>query len=515
MKKRKIGLLLMICCMILVTGCAREGVEDDRTPVPELPPAEARYAAPDGDGIIARGGEYRVYYPARQGSYLVSRSVVLEGADLHETAERLVRSMLAFEGDNEAKRIGGTRQLDLYGAHPIEISVGVCTVNLSRAALQLNAEEYYWNCLALSTTLCELSEINSVNVLVEDKSRALDTKGLLPLGTLITQPGENVPVLWERMQARKTPLNENGSQTPLNAWATLYYPLPDNRGIACTVRNINFEGQTPGQLALGLISEVSNVRRNMIGGQDFPELRSLLIAEQLVVSERDDGTWMITLPLREDAEALLETGKTDLSCFMAAMTYTLTTFIPDITAVCFRAGNKLITELKSERFEPVTALGGMVTRNAVEAYLTSSTTVYFARNGILCECERPIARRSADSPRAQLCALIEGPDRSEQEDGISATLPDTIREDDILGIAAEGDTLLVNLSERFRTQIQEQGPEAETMICYSMVNTLCKNTGMKRIRFFFEGEQTEYVAGIVYWAGEFMYNIGLAEKGLG
>ena len=61
----------------------------------------------------------------------------------------------------------------------------------------------------------------------------------------------------------------------------------------------------------------------------------------------------------------------------------------------------------------------------------------------------------------------------------------------------------------------EQGPEAETLICYSMVNTLCRNTGMKRVRFFFEGEQVETVAGTIYWAGEFMYNIGLAEKGLG
>ena len=79
----------------------------------------------------------------------------------------------------------------------------------------------------------------------------------------------------------------------------------------------------------------------------------------------------------------------------------------------------------------------------------------------------------------------------------------------------EDDTLLVNLSESFRAEIQAQGETAETLICYSMVNTLCKNTGMKRVRFFFEGEQVEYVAGVIYWAGEFMYNIGLAEKGLG
>ena len=84
-----------------------------------------------------------------------------------------------------------------------------------------------------------------------------------------------------------------------------------------------------------------------------------------------------------------------------------------------------------------------------------------------------------------------------------------------MGKAAEGDTLVVNLSESFRAEIQAQGKEAETLICYSMVNTLCKNTGVKKVRFFFEGEQVETVAGTIYWAGDFMYNIGLAEKGLG
>jgi hypothetical protein len=29
---------------------------------------------------------------------------------------------------------------------------------------------------------------------------------------------------------------------------------------------------------------------------------------------------------------------------------------------------------------------------------------------------------------------------------------------------------------------------------------------MKRVCFFFEGEQTERIAGEIYWAGEFLYN---------
>ena len=512
--KKGIRLLAALCCAALLSGCAGKIPEGDNTPVPTLEPAEAKYTAPDGDGIIAESREYRIYLPGRDGLRLVSRSIRLEPANLNDTVEMLTRSLISFESDSEAKALGGTKPLGLYGAHPIELSSGVCTVNLTSSALQLNLSDFYKNCLALSTTLCELDEINSVNVLVADRSVALDIRGNLPMGTLIAHPGENITVLWEQMEAKRTPLEKDESLNPLNALATLYYPLPDFRGVACTIRMVNFEGQTPGQLAGGLIGAVSDVRRSMAGGQSFPDLKELMLHEP-VTSELEDGSRLLTLSLREDAESLLAAGRTDLACFAAAMTYTLTTFIPGIAAVCIRIGDKPITELKTERFDAVTALGGLVTRSAVEPFLTSSVTVYFARNGILCECERPVARRSADSLRAQLCALMEGPDATEKEEGITATLPATVREDDILGVTAEGDTLLVNLSESFRAEIQAQGEEAETLICYSMVNTLCKNTGMKRVRFFFEGEQVEYVTGVLYWAGEFLYNIGLAEKGLG
>ncbi len=516
MMKKTVCLTLALFCLLFLTGCTGRGIEEDKTPVPTLPPAEARYTAPDGDGIATDEREYRMYLPGRDGLHLVSRSVRLQAANLNDTAELLVRSLLRAEGDGEARKLGGTKTTRLYGAHPLEISDGVCTVNLTSSMLQLSSSEYYKNCLALSTTLCEIDGINSVNVLVADQSVALDISGNLPMGTLIAHQGENIAVLWEQMEAKRTPLGEKSSNNPLNARATLYYPLPDSRGVGCTIRMVNFSGQTPEQMASGLIDAMSDVRRSMIGEQDFPELRKLLTHDP-VASDLEDGTRLITLSLREDAESLLEEGRTDLACFAAAVTYTLTTFIPGVTAVCFRKGDKPVTELKTKtgRFDTVTALGGLVTRAAVEPFLMSSVTVYFARNGILCECERPVSRRSVDSLRAQMCALMEGPDVTEQEEGIIATLPDTVREDDILGIAAEGDTVLVNLSESFRAEIQEQGKDAETLICYSMVNTLCKNTGLKRVRFFFEGEQVETVAGTIYWAGEFMYNIGLAEKGLG
>ena len=517
MMKKRVCLLLALFCLLLLSGCTGQKNEEARTPVSTLPPAEARYTAPDGDGMVTESREYSIYLPGRDGLRLVSRSVLLEAENLNDAVEKLMQQLLSYEGDKDALAMGGTKPLELYGTHPIEISGGVCTVNLTRTAKELKLSNYYKNCLAIATTLCELNDINGVNVLVEDESIPLDTPGYLPMGTLMGHAGESLPVLWEQMEAKKTPMtptNKDPRKNPLNALATLYYPLPDNRGMACTIRMVNFEGQDPSQLAVALMDEVSSIRRSLTGGQSFPELRDLLLRDP-VISDLPDGGRLMTLNLREDAESILEAARTDLACFAASMTYTLTTFIPDISVVCIRIGDKPQTELKTPRFEPVIALSGMVRRSAVEQFLTSSVTVYFARNGILCECERPVARRSVDSLRAQLCALMEGPDETEREGGIAATLPGGIREDDILGISAEGDTLLVNLSENFRIRIQEQGKEKEPLACYSMVNTLCKNSGTKRVRFFFEGKQEEYVAGTIYWAGEFMYNIGLAEKGLG
>ena len=511
--KKAMCLLTALACILCLAGCSSVR-EEERNPAPTLPPAEAGFEAPDGDGILAEGGEFRIYLPGRNNPNLVFRTVNLEAANLNDTAEMLLRTMLSWPGDTEIRQMVSGRALGLYGDHPVEISGGVCTVNLSTAALQMTLSDYYKYCVAIATTLCELQEINSVNILVADQSVGLDITGNLPMGTLTAHPAENLSVLWEQMESRRTPLGEDLSRTPLNAMATLYYPLLDGRGIACTTRMVSFDGQTPGQLALGLIRSASETRKNMTGGQGLPDLESLLLHEP-VTSELEDGGRLITLSLREDAETLLAAGGADLPCTVAALTCTLTTFIPGIAAVCVRIGETPITELRSRHFDTVTALGGLVERGAAESYLMSSVTVYLARNGVLCECEKPVSMRGRDSLRAQLVALMEGPDPREAEEGIVATLPEGVREDDILGIAAENGTLLVNLSEGFRSELQSMGPEKEPLACYSMVNTQCRNTGMKRVRFFFEGEQVETVAGGIYWAGEFLYNIGLAEKGLG
>ena len=124
MSKKAISLLLVLCCLAGLSGCSG-GRKDEKQPAPTLPPAAARYTAPEQDGIISESREYRIFLPGKDDLHLVSKSVQLEPADLNNTAEQLVRSLIGYPGDEETKKLGGTRPLDLYGSHPIEISGGV------------------------------------------------------------------------------------------------------------------------------------------------------------------------------------------------------------------------------------------------------------------------------------------------------------------------------------------------------------------------------------------------------
>ena len=502
MMKKILCILTALCLLAALTGCTRNSGEE-QAPVETLPPASVVFEAPDGDRVIRQPADYQVFFPEKNGQKLAVSSIHLDEADLKETAIALVGNVLGEINGNGALR--AERDLETVKETPVEISGGICTVNLSSSALQLSYSEYYRLSLALSTTLCALDEIQYVNVLTAGQSVALDSAGRLPMGSLPGHADENLSVLWEQMEARRTPQGGEAGKTALNAQATVYFPLTEGRGIACESLRITFEGQTASQLSSGLLDAMSQTVRERIESDNVPDLWEYMVHEP-VASEMEEGGKLITISFREDLQELLDGWRTDISCLAAAVTMSLTTFVPGTAAVCFRLGDKPVTDLDSSRYRVGTILGGLMRRNVFETFLTGSTEVYFVKDGKLIRTEKPVDRDMADSPRAQLSALMQGPDSVEKEKGIISPLPEDAGEEDVLGISADGDTLLVNFTSHFRDAVEAQGPENEMLLCYAIVNTLCSNTGMKRVCFFFEGEQTEEIAGRIYWAGEFLYN---------
>ena len=514
--KRKGKILALGLAMLLgLSACSRDGTVNPSDSLAPLPPAEVEYTAPDGDFSSGEAELWTLYLPGKNGLNLVAQHVQsVPGILRTETMEAITRELLSFPSNQMVDALGGETELTLYGEDPVEYSGGVVTVNLGSSALGLSYRQFYTACLALAQTLCEMETVRCVNVLVAGRSVGLDAAGTLAMGSLTAHPGENLPVLWEQMEARRTPVGADPAATPLTSYMTLYYPLENGQGITCENRTLNFPGQTPAQMALEILENLSQGSMYLTGVPDMPNLTEMLIHEPLT-SDLDDGGRMITLSFREGAETAWEEMGVDPACLTAAICYSLTTFIPGTAGGAFRVGDRPLTAVLSEKYGELAIPGGLVRRTSFDSLLMGRTMVYFIRDKRLVPVEKSVARDLVDSPRAMLAALMDGPGARDLAEGLEPALPELVGEEDILGIAVEGDALLVNLSESFRAEIQAWGREGETLLCYSMVNTLCANTGAKKVCFFFEGEQVERICGVIYWAGMFDYNTGLCEESFG
>ena len=513
MMKRILCAMMILCLMAALSGCSRESAEREES-VPAMPAPRVEYDAPDGDSYAGAEKMYTLYLPGKNGLYLLAQHVNMGPGTRNELLVALVSELLSYPANERVDSLGGEVSLSLYGPNPVELSGGVCTVNLGSSALGLSYRNIYTVALAVAATLCEVENIRCVNILVADQSVALDVTGNLAMGSLVPHPGENLPVLWEQMDAKKTPLGADPAQTPMTAYLTIYYPLENGQGVSCESRTLTFQGQTPAQMTSGILETISNGPMYLTGVPDLPDLGNMLTRPPLT-SDLPDGGRMITLSFREDAMEIWRESGVDPACLAAAVTFSLTTFIPGTAAVSFRIGEKPLTALSSEKFGEIPVLGGLMRREQLEPLLMDRVTVFFQRGGVLVPCEKAVDRDLTDSPREQLIALIDGPGARERADGLMPTLPDLVNEEDILGVARVGDTMLVNLSESFRAEIQSWGKEGETLLCYSMVNTLCENNGVRRVVFFFEGEQVDEICGVICWSGTFDYNTGLCEKSFG
>ena len=514
---RRAAAAMTILCLTaaMLSGCSSRGNEE-KQPAPTFAPASAGRPAPDGDQTVRQEKTYTVYayLPEKSTLQLTPQTVTLAEFNVQATAEKLIQELLAAMNRGRAEN----ERLELFNdkgsIRAPEISGGICTVSLGPSAQKLEYRERYLLSIALATTLCELDEISGVNVLIADKS-VLDDPGTLVMGTLNGHPEDFLPELWEQKQNRKAFPRTEGSENYLNIAATIYYPLSDERGIGCESQMLTFGWQNPDQLAKELIRAITRAMKRRLGNENLPELENYIQETTPAVSERDDGDRNVNIIFRENIRELLDRWDTDLPCLIAAVSATVFTFVPGVYDVSVSIGSEAVTDREMSNryhhdYQRDDILSGTLHRNIAASFLTGSMTVFFEKDGKLTACEKPVDRELADSPREMLEALLEGPDRREKANGISATLPSGLNSRDVLvGIAADGDTLLVNLSVDFRKEIEKFGAGKETLLCYSMVNTLCANTGKKRVCFFFGNEQAETIAGEIYWGGEFIFNPGL------
>ncbi len=513
-RNRKILCALLCICLLPVLASCGENRYRSNELTAAFTEAETSYTAPDGDQETAAETEYMLYLPSNDGVRLMGRSVSLmtTGSETDD-ALALVNALLNAEADEKTNRVGGNVSLQLYGDDPVEVSNGVCTVNLGSSALQLESRDLYTLGLAMAQTLCQTETIGSVNLLVADRAVGLDIYENFPMGSLMPRPNEEIPTLWDQLSARMTPVGDDPAGTPYTGSATLFFPLTDGSGIMPEGRTLTFAGQTPQIQAEGLLNALSEGAMYLTDIPKMPDLGSLQTHPPLV-TELEEGGRLITLTFRNEfAKEMTDIGL-DPACLTSAVAYTLMTYIPGVTTVHVRLAENELTGIRQA--ESGTGFtGGLLNRKQLTPCLVSRKLIYLTDGESLIPVSRAMSRKESGVPRSLFALLMDGATESEEAEGITETLPVGLTEENVLGIALEDDRLLINLDEQFAQEIIRFGKDREQMLCYSIVNTLCKNTGATNVTFFFESQQRESLAGLIYWAGQFLYNPGIAADSAG
>ena len=510
--RKRLGLVCLLCVTLLaLPSCQSAGVPIKVESVTTLPPATVNYIAPIGDAALEYTDPATLYLIRRDGSRLISLTDTVSFSAARLDAESMIRALLLHPGDGAAMPLGGDVKLSLYGANPVEVSGNVATVNLAASALQLDRKVLYVCGQAIANTLTELNDIRYVNILVMDKQIGLDLGSTLPTGAMTRSVAGDIGAIYEQALSQRVQTDEDPAAKRLTSAVTLYFPLTATNGVMSEARNISFASQQPESMIQRLIAELSAGPVSVTGSPALPLLSELLIEPPSVTEPAGSGGNLITLKFDAALDNMLQTmGISRASC-MASLTYTLCTFMPNVTGLAVYIGDERIDHLMLGAIDGLLFEDGVMKRSTFSTLLMDNGTLSLAdaKGQSLVSFQRPMPYYQRTSPRALLLELFRGPTTTDSIQGLLPIMKTGLMTDaDILGLSLNGDTLLVNLSNSFLQAGTGISSNQDRLLCYAMVNTLICGEKAKRVCFFVGGKQPENFTGEIYWSGLFYPSFG-------
>jgi len=503
-------LCLLMCCVLActLTGCvggidAMRGEESIT-----LPPAAVRYDAPMGDTNQEVSQTVLLYVPNAAGTRLIAQAEHITVLAARHPAEAALRSLFAFNGTDAAQPLTRSATLQLSPVNPVEISGGTATVNLGASALALSHEEFYVVCQAIANTLTQWGDIRYVNVLVSSTQPGLDVGANVPVGCFSQNLNDSIDTLMASAATQAAvPADRRVSLA-----ATLYYPAYAGRGILAETRTVSFDGRGKTELMRALLSNLSQNAQSIDNTVPLPVLTDYLSAPPAIQEIAVTGGQRAVLHFQQGFNDALIAAGVPRSVMMAALTYTLTGFIPGLNGVTVYIGEELITAVVPNGIyegagEAVNFEEGVMRRSDFSRFLLANCTLYFSDGADrLRAVQRPIPYYETRSARYLLGCLMQGPQSVDSRSDTQAVLPDSLSDADLLGVGLSGNVMLLNFTSHLPAAAEGVSESAERLMVYAIVNTLCELPAVRSVCFFINGAQPDTLAGSLYLPGTFLKN---------
>ncbi len=499
MKKMKSRLAaLLLCLMLLLTGCAK-----NETPAvqPTLPPAALPENVPLNDSMQTHVSTVLFYLPSQDGVRLTAVPGTAELSISRHSAQSLCQLLFSHEGTEGTLPLPADAALSETEA--VEVSGNVATVNLAGSALRLSHEELFTVGQAVANTLCQFGDVQYVNVLINGVQPGLDVAATVPAGCYRQNTRDDLNTLWNRASAAR-------NAQRLTASAALYFPAAGARGVVCEAQDLSFSDLTPAGMMKTLLEALHAGPRTLTGLPAYPDFSAHLLEEPQVIER--NGTRRAVLCFDEAFNgAIIENGITR-SVMVASVVYTLCTFLPGVDGVEMYIGNEQITSLTPSGIytgagETIRFSDGLMQRSDFSAFLLSSCKLYFADDkGMLKMVTRSVPFYESRNVRQIVNQLARGSQSYDSLENLGGVLPEGLRDADLIGVAFEKDTLILNFSQQLVSLCEGMDDQAEKRMIYGLVNTLCELEGVKKVQILVEGTQPNSLAGHLYLPGVFLPN---------
>ncbi len=506
MKSTKRSLLALLLCLTL-SGCSAQVPTSDTEPMLTLPPATQEYAAPIGDAALEYTASATLYLPMYHSNLLGALQTDVAFSAARPDAESLVRALLNQPETGSLSSLGGGVKLALYGVSPVEQSRNVVTVNLAASALQMDRKALYIACQAITNTLTELNGIDYVNILVVDRAIGMDIANTLPMGTFSRSVGVDVGAAYDQLLLRRVDVTQTADAKPLSSEVTLYFPTLHSAGILSEVRTCSFSNQLPENIVVTLLQELASGSRTGLNTPELPLLADMLLTKPAIVDTEESGQ-LITLDFAYTLDEMLNAHGVSRASCMASICYTLCTYFPGISGIKVTIGDQPVeTLMLTDHFESSVTFHHQVLRRsdfATLLYDECQLTFTNAEGEALVSVIRPVPYYQARHPRTLLQELAKGPKPCDsRQDTLAVMLPDAIDDAAIIGLALEGNTLLVNLSAKFQDAFNGETEQAERMLAYALVNTLAQSSRIQLVHFFIAGNPFAGFGNGIFWESSF------------
>lgn len=495
-KKRLLAALLLIC--IALCGCRRDTQLASDVAALVLPEPELRQKQNFlGETVENALEEVTLYYVSDDRYALTGMTTSVHAGSEEELIGNVLTELLSAASEARPHAVAsGATLLDFeYSCSTVSVNLGIDSL------LYQNEIEAQLFIASIVNTLLELDGVSAVNILVGGRSVGICG---LPAG-VYTTPIENVSAVYAQLETESerflTEENVSFSRSVM-----LYFPSENGEYMLPEIREIelssdDYISQLIDALKRGPLSETAAV-------SSIPESVDLFnVAPYEAVTAF--GERIVYLDFNSLLLNYLAFAGLDEWELYAGITLTLTSFIPEIDAVCIMIDG----EYPPSCYLPGSIINienGMVYRNDFSGRIGNAAELYFAdAEGNLVKKRCALSQAAASSPKRLLEYLLRA---QPMQSSLRSVFPDGIGSDDVLGVTISNRIANVNLSANFYVRCQALNERQERCLVYAIINTLCELTNIGAVQFYIEGACVETLANDIYLKGALLPDFALAEE---